>query len=297
MNLGGDKTTQSMAEIERIAFNALETALTSNITRFDHADIYKNGESEKQFGNFLKSQNINRQDVWIQGKAGIILRSSNFNSNHYDSSSAYLKEKILRSIENLRCDYLDSFLIHRFDPFTHPEEIGLLIEEMISKKLVLSFGVSNFNRSQMEYFQKFIRAKLSTNQVQLSLVHNSAIKSMVFQTDPDEGTQEYSTGLLEYCAAHNIEIQAYSPLAKGKISDPTINQELHNTLTEIGNQLETRLENVALAFLIDNPFNIVPIIGTTKSERISQLADSRNLKLNRLQWYKLLHASLGTKLP
>ena len=54
---------------------------------------------------------------------------------------------------------------------------------------------------------------------------------------------------------------------------------------------------VALAWLMRHPSGIIPIVGSTKSERIRELAESDELQLTHEQWYALLTSALKEDLP
>ena len=56
------------------AQNIIETAVDNGITMFDSADIYGEGESDKTFGQSLKQSSLNREDLFIQSKGGIITK-------------------------------------------------------------------------------------------------------------------------------------------------------------------------------------------------------------------------------
>jgi predicted oxidoreductase len=54
---------------------------------------------------------------------------------------------------------------------------------------------------------------------------------------------------------------------------------------------------VALAWLLRHPSGILPIIGSTKTERINELTKATEINLSSEQWYSLLNASLKEDLP
>jgi predicted oxidoreductase len=54
---------------------------------------------------------------------------------------------------------------------------------------------------------------------------------------------------------------------------------------------------VAIAWLLRHPSKIVPIIGSSDSQNIKDVAKAENLKLSREEWYSLLEGALGERLP
>jgi predicted oxidoreductase len=56
-------------------------------------------------------------------------------------------------------------------------------------------------------------------------------------------------------------------------------------------------ETLAVAWLLRHPAGIVPVVGTTRPERIRELAGADAVELGRAEWYALLEAALGRRLP
>jgi predicted oxidoreductase len=56
-------------------------------------------------------------------------------------------------------------------------------------------------------------------------------------------------------------------------------------------------EHIALAWLLKHPAKIVPIIGSTRPERIKLLAAAAGLELTREEWYQLVIAARGAEMP
>jgi predicted oxidoreductase len=54
---------------------------------------------------------------------------------------------------------------------------------------------------------------------------------------------------------------------------------------------------IALAWLLKHPARIVPILGTAKPERIREAAQAGQVHLSRDEWYRLLEAARGERLP
>jgi predicted oxidoreductase len=110
-------------------------------------------------------------------------------------------------------------------------------------------------------------------------------------------------GMIEYCQLHDMAIQAWSPLDRGKyIEQP------HELLS--GKELETAQmvaqfaerhhvtrTAIALAWLLKIPGTVQPIIGTTKPERIGACKDATTVQLSRDEWYQLWLTARGENLP
>jgi predicted oxidoreductase len=72
---------------------------------------------------------------------------------------------------------------------------------------------------------------------------------------------------------------------------------LREALDAVGRQHGVTREIVALAWLLRHPARISPIIGTTNPARIRELARADEIQLSREEWYQLLDAALGERLP
>jgi len=54
---------------------------------------------------------------------------------------------------------------------------------------------------------------------------------------------------------------------------------------------------LAIAWLLQHPSGILPVTGTTKMERLTEVKEALNLQLDRQQWYTIYQASTGKSLP
>src|SRR5262249_25337908 len=106
---------------------------------------------------------------------------------------------------------------------------------------------------------------------------------------------------LDYCRAHDIQVQAYSPLRAGNIGKPPnlLNpasdaspevKKAAQALAEVASAHSTSPSAVMLAWLLHHPARIIPIIGTTKPEHVVDNCLADRLELTRVEWYSLLSA-------
>jgi len=65
----------------------------------------------------------------------------------------------------------------------------------------------------------------------------------------------------------------------------------------IARELDVTRTVVALAWLLQHPAGIIPVIGSIQSERIREALKALQLSLSREQWYRLLEVSRGQRLP
>ncbi|WP_250433461.1 aldo/keto reductase [Hanstruepera flava] len=255
--------------------------LENQITTFDHADIYGSYTTETDFGNAFKDSGIKRETIKLISKCGIQYLSENRNNTvkHYDYSKDYIIWAVEESLKKLQTDYLDLLLLHRPSPLMNPEEIAEAISTLKSSGKIREFGVSNFTTSQMELIAKF--QKIDVNQIQFSLTAHQAMHD----------------GILDYMMTHGITPMAWSPLgAVFKVEDEQTKRidDLLSTLTKKYNATKDQL---LLAWVLKHPSNIQPVVGTTNSKRLSLAVQAVEIDLELEDWFKLLVASQGHKVP
>jgi predicted oxidoreductase len=54
---------------------------------------------------------------------------------------------------------------------------------------------------------------------------------------------------------------------------------------------------IALAWLMKHPSGIIPIVGSSRPERIAEAVKADEVELSREEWYRLLEAARGERLP
>jgi predicted oxidoreductase len=304
MNLGGGWNQNPIsADDEKKAQIAVETALECGINTFDHADIYAFGKAEAVFGRILKHKPELREKIKIQSKAGIVLHGARGGSNFYNASAEYIENQVFNSLKNLNIEYLDMFLLHRPDVLTSFETVAEMFNNLGNKGLVLEFGVSNMSAAQLDLIRKNCEFPVSANQLQFSLNHTLLIDEAFFANKSTDFQPNSISGFLEYAQTHEIEIQAWSPLAKGLYSKFDENSgiaEVENTkqfLRELCEKYQTTPEAVLLAWLLKLPVRMSPIIGTVNPDRIRNCAKALSTELSHEDWYNLYITAKGRRLP
>ena len=173
------------------AISSVEEALKVGYRHIDTAAIYGNEES---VGTAIKNSGIDRKEIFVTSKV--------WNSNQgYESTLKAFEE----SLKKLQLDYLDLYLIHWPVPKIFKEtweetSIGTwrAIEELYKAGKIRAIGVSNFKSHHIK-----------------NLIDNCEIVPMVNQIQLSPGIDQKET--IQYCKENNILVEAYSPLATGKI--------------------------------------------------------------------------------
>ncbi len=255
----------------------IEKSLELGFTTFDHADIYGDHTTEAEFGAVLKAHPELREQMEIVTKCGILRVCDNKPQHYikaYDSSKEHILQSAEDSLRNLNTDYIDVLLIHRPDFLMNPDEVGEAFELLYRSGKVRSFGVSNFTKSQVEMLSESV--PVGTHQLEISV----------------KALQAFSDGTLDQCTKDGIVPMAWSPLGGGELPD-TLVAELKKWAEEFG----TTPQVIALAWLMQHPAGILPVIGTTKEENLVKSKEALSIKLDRQQWYSIYQASTGVRIP
>jgi predicted oxidoreductase len=179
------------------------------------------------------------------------------------------------------------------------EELAKTLTLLRASGKVKTFGVSNMSVSQIELLQSFLDEPLFSNQVRLGLDHPLLFDLEVWVNREESPKNSGMGDFLSYSAKNKMSIQAYSPLAQGRYSKPSSDQDkkiakLINTLAE---KYQSSSTGILLAWLWRIPTDIHPIIGTTNLNRIQESVNAMKINLSREDWYDLWITSKGAKLP
>ena len=272
---------------------AVLAAVEAGYTLFDHADIYCDGEGERIFGTVLQEVSGLRARIVIASKCGIrkSAEPSPDAPYRYDFSADYIVASCEHSLQRLGVETIDIYQLHRPDYLMNPDEVAGAFSRLKAAGKVREFGVSNFRPSQVIALQSACPMRLVVNQIEISLANLTAF---------DDGT-------LDHCLAERLTPMAWSPLAGGQLASGARrilpSQENYQTkpilaaLDTLAEQRGTTRTAVALAWLLKHPAGIMPIVGSTDPAHIRACADADSLDLTREEWYRLLEAARGQRLP
>ncbi|MBR4357995.1 MAG: aldo/keto reductase [Butyrivibrio sp.] len=278
------------------AAEVIRTAYECGINFFDHATCYGMGEAEERFAQAFPLTGIKREKIFLQSKCGICPERSEFD---------WTKENIIASVdgilERLKCEYLDTLLLHRPDLLFDPEEVAEAFDELEEAGKVCRFGVSNLMPMQIELLKKYVKQPLVINQVQLSLEQSQLIDQSLYMNNKSTDMSLNRDGsALDYCRLNDITIQAWSPLQVGMFGGTFIDNpdypELNKALAELADRDGVSKTAIAIAWILRHPAKMQAIIGTMNPEHIRDICDATNVELSHHDWYALYLAS-GKFLP
>ncbi|MGN0524205.1 MAG: aldo/keto reductase family oxidoreductase [Eubacterium sp.] len=272
----------------------IETALECGINHFDHADIYGGGESERIFGEYLKTHPSIRDSITIQTKCAIKHRC-------YDFSKEHIIKSVEDSLKRLNVDYIDTLLLHRPDTLMEPEEVAEAFEILSASGKVKNFGVSNHNPYQIELLKTAVTQPIIINQLQYSLTECGMVTSGLNVNMKNGESVMHDGGLLEYCRIKGITIQCWSPFLAGPSKKPYIGDfenypQLNKTLEDLAEKYNATPTAIASTWILRHPANMQLIAGSMNPNRLREICSGADIKISREDWYEI-YLSAGYRLP
>ena len=180
----------------------VKKALDHGINFFDTANIYSRGTSETFLGRAIKN-NVAREKVVLASK--VYFNDFNFTTNSGNLS----KEQILREIDGtlarLQTDYLDLYIIHRFDNSTAIEETMEVLNSLVKSGKVRALGASAMYGYQFHNMQ---HVALQHHWTLFASMQNHY--NLLYREDERE--------LIPICKQYSVSLTPYSPLAAGRLS-------------------------------------------------------------------------------
>lgn len=172
---------------------AVHRALDLGINCFDTAEAYGFGASEQSLAKALGSR---RKDAIVVTKFGVGYREA---TNFRDSSRARIVASIEKSLQNLKTDYVDVYMVHWPDVNTPLDETMRALDDLVQQGKVRAIGVSNFRLMQIETCMRIRRIDV------VQYCWNMFDRRMQKEIFP-------------YCREHHIGVMAYGSLAYGLLT-------------------------------------------------------------------------------
>lgn len=259
----------------------MNTCIENGITTFDHADIYGGYTNEASFGNAFGESQIKREKIQMLSKCGIQMLSDNRNTKikHYDYSKSHIIWSAEQSLKNLKTDYLDVLLLHRPSPLMQVDEIAEAIEKLTNEGKILDFGLSNFTPSQTDLLQA--KTKVEYNQIEFSLTQFEALFN----------------GSLDHMQTHKITPMCWSPLGSYFKNTDSKSERISTIAKPLALKYNVSVDVLLLAWILKHPSGILPVVGTTDKNRISNLITATSVEMELEDWFALLAESAGKDVP
>ncbi len=267
---------------EQESLRTLDAALDSGITFFDTADMYGNGENEQFISPFIRQH---RNEVVIATKFGNV-RGEDGSYLGISGKPEYVREACEKSLKRLGVDTIDLYYQHRVDPNVPIEETIGAMGELVREGKVRYLGMS-------EAAPETIRRA------------HAVFPITALQTEYSLWSRDVEDEILPVCRELGIGFVPYSPLGRGFLTgqirsfddlaeddfrrfSPRFqgenfqkNLDLVDRIREIASEKNCAPSQLALAWLLAQGDDIVPIPGTKKSKYLLENAGAVNVKLTK----------------
>ncbi len=252
MSFGKAGTMHDWTLDEKQSENVIAHALELGINFFDTANVYSAGTSEEYLGKALKNL-TSRDKVVIASKVY-------FNEGRLSKSAIH--REIDGTLKRLGTDYLDLYIIHRFDYDNPIEETMEALHELVKEGKVCSLGASAM------YGYQFYNMQLEAEKhgwTKFSAMENHY--NLLYREDERE--------LIPICEQMNVSLMPYSPLAAGHLTRKTWESDsVRGKTDKVARGKYDRMERQDMRIV----------------ERVAELADRYDCKMSQIalawQWAK-----------
>jgi aryl-alcohol dehydrogenase-like predicted oxidoreductase len=283
----------------------IKKALDLGINFFDTANVYSYGASEEIVGRALND---------FAPRDEIVVATKLYSKMKQRPNSGGLSRKAIfyqveQSLKRLQMDYIDLYIIHRWDYHTPIEETMKALHDLVVSGKVRYIGASAM------YAWQFAKAQAVAEK-------NGWTKFVSMQNHLNLLYREEEREMMPLCADQKIAVMPYSPLAAGRLTrdwgaetkryltDKTANQKYDKTMEQdreivarvakIADNHQSKRSQIALAWLLQKEQVVAPIIGATKESHLLDALPALDLKLTAeeiayLEEPYLPHAVVGAE--
>ncbi len=267
---------------EAQAIAVIHRAIDLGITLFDSADTYGGGRNEEWLGKALAGR---RDQVVLATKFGNLRRQAGPDARTVDGRPAYVPVACEASLRRLGVDVIDLYYLHRVDPQVPIEETVGAMKRLVEEGKVRHLGLS-------EAGPETIRRG------------NSVHPITALQSEYSIWVRDYEKDTIPACRELGIGFVPYGPIGRGflsgtvrgvhelgaddrrrnapRLQDENIghNLELLARLKEVADAKGCNLTQLALAWILAQGDDFVPIPGTTKFAHLEENVEAAELELS-----------------
>lgn len=260
-------------------------ALDLGVNFFDTANGYAFGSSEEILGRALNDY-ARRDEVVIATKVFVPMRKG---PNGGGLSRKHIMSQIDQSLRRLSTDYVDLYIIHRWDYNTPIEETMEALHDIVKAGKARYIGASAMYAWQ---FQKALFAAEKHGWTRFVSMQNHY--NLIYREEERE--------MMPLCVEEKIAVTPYSPLASGRLArqpsessqrletDPIAKQKYDATaesdkivierVAEIAEKHGVPLSHIALAWMLQKAPVAAPVIGATKISHLESAVAALDVKLS-----------------
>ncbi len=222
----------------------IERALSLGVNFIDTANTYARGTSEEYIGESLRRLQVPREDVVLASKVY-------FNDGHLSREA--IEREITGTLDRLGTDYLDLYIIHRFDYTTPMQETMAALDALVRSGRVRALGASAMYGYQLHNLQALADEHGWTRFDALQNHYN-----LLYREDERE--------LIPVARQYGMSLTPYSPLASGHLTRPTWESDSVRATTD-----DTMRQKYDRGRALDMP--VVERVATVAADRDVPMAD------------------------
>jgi aryl-alcohol dehydrogenase-like predicted oxidoreductase len=285
----------------------LERAVELGITFLDTSDVYGPRKNEELVGRFLNAKKGRREQVVLATKFGIVRSSEDKSFRGISGKPEYVRSACEASLKRLGIETIDLYYQHRVDPNTPIEETVGAMAQLVREGKVRYLGLSEAKAETLRRACK---------------VHPIA----ALQTEYSLWTRDPEDGILAACRELGVGFVAYSPLGRGfltgrfeRFEDLALDDNRRNhprfqgenfaknlalvrRIEEMASAKKCRASQLALAWVMAQGEDIVPIPGTKRRKYLEENAGAERVELTTEDLRKMDEAApkgatVGTRYP
>ena len=273
------------------ALQVLDRAIELGVNFLDTADTYGPHHNEELLGRFLATR---KPAVKIATKFGIVRNAGEYRRS-IDNSPDYARRSCEASLHRLGIEQIDLFYVHRIDAARPIEETMEGLAQLVREGKIARIGLCEVSAATLR---------------RAHAVHPVA----AVQTEYSLWTRDVETEVLPACRELGIGLVAYSPLGRGfltgrfqqdaqfaegdfRASLPRFqpdnishNRALIDILAELAAQKGCTTAQIALAWLLNQGDDIVPIPGTRHISHLQDNAGALAVQFTAAELHQLSHA-------
>jgi aryl-alcohol dehydrogenase-like predicted oxidoreductase len=284
IGLGCMGMTWAYGEAERDEAESIKTihrALELGVTLLDTADMYGPFTNEELVGRAIEGR---RDDVVLATKCGLVVEDVAEYVMRKDGRPEHVREAAEGSLRRLQTDFIDLYQLHRVDPEVPLEETWGAMSELVGEGKVGALGMSEVSVAELD---------------RAHAIHPVAS----VQSEASLWTRDAYAEVLPWCAAHDAAFLPFAPLGRGFLTGTLAPQSfppgdfrknnprfqpkamdanlaLVERVKAVAARLDATPAQVALAWLLAQGENVVPIPGTKRRSRLEENAAAADVRLS-----------------
>jgi 1-deoxyxylulose-5-phosphate synthase len=266
-------------------------AYEAGITFWDTADMYSLGASETVTGKALKQFATRRDEIVLATK---VFNAMGPGANQRGLSRKHIMEAVDASLRRLGTDYIDLYIIHRFDYDTAIEEQVEALNDVVRAGKALYLGASSMAAWQ---FMKMLSVQRQHGHAEFVSMQN--YYNLVYREEERE--------MLPLCLSEGKAVTPWSPLARGYLAGSGLGAKVSNETTvrgrtdtvgdmlKLGSPQDEAIRRrvikeaarlgikpavLALAWVMSKPVVTSPIIGASKPQHLDDAIAALSVKLD-----------------